>query len=201
MEFNKKLQELRKNKGITQEQLAEDIYVSRTAVSKWESGRGYPNIDSLKVLAKYFSISVDELLSGEQLLVLAEEDNEKKVNNIRDIVFGLLDLSIILLLFIPFFAQRIDGKIDEVSLLSLTKIETYLLVAYYIITITASLFGVLMLALQKCNLLFWRKNKYLISIIINILSVVLFTISLQPYVAILTFVFLIIKVSILIKLK
>ncbi|MBE7083717.1 MAG: helix-turn-helix transcriptional regulator [Clostridiales bacterium] len=201
MEFNKKLQELRKNKGITQEQLAEDIYVSRTAVSKWESGRGYPNIDSLKVLAKYFSISVDELLSGEQLLILAEEDNEKKMNNIRDIVFGLLDLSIILLLFIPFFAQRIDGKIDEVSLLSLTKIETYLLVAYYIITITASLFGVLMLALQKCNLLFWRKNKYLISIIINILSVVLFTISLQPYVAILTFVFLIIKVSILIKLK
>lgn len=201
MEFNKKLQELRKNKGITQEQLAEDIYVSRTAVSKWESGRGYPNIDSLKVLAKYFSISVDELLSSEQLLILAEEDNEKKVNNIRDIVFGLLDLSIILLLFIPFFAQRIDGKIDEVSLLSLTKIETYLLVAYYIITITASLFGVLMLALQKCNLLFWRKNKYLISIIINILSVVLFTISLQPYVAILTFVFLIIKVSILIKLK
>ena len=201
MEFNKKLQELRKNKGITQEQLAEDIYVSRTAVSKWESGRGYPNIDSLKVLAKYFSISVDELLSGEQLLILAEEDNEKKMNNIRDIVFGLLDLSIILLLFIPFFAQRIDGKIDEVSLLSLTKIETYLLVAYYIITITASLFGVLLLALQKCNLLFWRKNKYLISIIINILSVVLFTISLQPYVAILTFVFLIIKVSILIKLK
>lgn len=201
MEFNKKLQELRKNKGITQEQLAEDIYVSRTAVSKWESGRGYPNIDSLKVLAKYFSISVDELLSGEQLLILAEEDNEKKMNNIRDIVFGLLDLSIILLLFIPFFAQRIDGKIDEVSLLSLTKIETYLLVAYYIITITASLFGVLMLALQKWNLLFWRKNKYLISIIINILSVVLFTISLQPYVAILTFVFLIIKVSILIKLK
>ena len=185
MEFNKKLQELRKNKGITQEQLAEDIYVSRTAVSKWESGRGYPNIDSLKVLAKYFSISVDELLSGEQLLILAEEDNEKKMNNIRDIVFGLLDLSIILLLFIPFFAQRIDGKIDEVSLLSLTKIETYLLVAYYIITITASLFGVLMLALQKWNLLFWRKNKYLISLIINIL----------------TFVFLIIKVSILIKLK
>jgi transcriptional regulator with XRE-family HTH domain len=47
MEFNEKLQELRKQKGLTQEELAEKLYVSRTAISKWESGRGYPNIESL----------------------------------------------------------------------------------------------------------------------------------------------------------
>ena len=46
MEFGEKLQELRKKKGLTQEELAEALYVSRTAVSKWELGRGYPNIDS-----------------------------------------------------------------------------------------------------------------------------------------------------------
>ena len=44
MEFNEKLQELRKQRGLTQEELAERLYVSRTAISKWESGRGYPNI-------------------------------------------------------------------------------------------------------------------------------------------------------------
>lgn len=53
MEFNEKLQELRKGKGLTQEELAQEIFVSRTAVSKWESGRGYPNIDSLKELAAF----------------------------------------------------------------------------------------------------------------------------------------------------
>ena len=47
MEFNEKLQILRKQKGLTQEDLAEKLYVSRTAISKWESGRGYPNIESL----------------------------------------------------------------------------------------------------------------------------------------------------------
>ena len=59
MEFHEKLQQLRKQKGLTQEQLADQLYVSRAAVSKWESGRGYPNIDSLKALAKFYSVTID----------------------------------------------------------------------------------------------------------------------------------------------
>ena len=47
MEFNEKLQQLRTGKNLTQEQLAEQLYVSRTAISKWESGKGYPNIETL----------------------------------------------------------------------------------------------------------------------------------------------------------
>ena len=65
MEFHEKLQQLRKQKNLTQEELAELLFVSRTAISKWESGRGLPNIDSLKAISKVFSISIDELLSGE----------------------------------------------------------------------------------------------------------------------------------------
>lgn len=45
MELSEKLQELRKEKGLTQEELAEALFVSRTAISKWESGRGVPNIE------------------------------------------------------------------------------------------------------------------------------------------------------------
>ena len=64
MEFHEKLQEPRKQKGLTQEDLAASLYVSRTAISKWESGRGYPNIDSLKAIAKFYSVTIDKLLSG-----------------------------------------------------------------------------------------------------------------------------------------
>ena len=67
LEFNEKLQLLRKQQEMTQEQLAEKLFVSRTAVSKWESGKGYPNIDSLRNLAEVFSVSIDELLSGSDI--------------------------------------------------------------------------------------------------------------------------------------
>ena len=76
MEFSEKLQELRKSRGLTQEELAEALYVSRTAISKWESGRGYPSIDSLKEISKYFSVSIDDLLSGEKLVTIAEKENK-----------------------------------------------------------------------------------------------------------------------------
>ena len=125
MEFNEKLQELRIQKGLTQEELADMLYVSRTAISKWESGRGYPNIDSLKVISKFFGVTIDELLSGDELLTIAEEDNKQRETHIRDMIFGLLDCSMALLLFLPFFGQNADGVIQEVSLLALTGIQPY----------------------------------------------------------------------------
>ena len=106
MEFNEKLQELRKNKGLTQEELAEALYVSRTAISKWESGRGYPSIDSLKEIAKYFSVTIDELLSSDEVLSIAEEDNKQKETHFRSLVFGLLDISVLMFFFLPFFGQK-----------------------------------------------------------------------------------------------
>ena len=94
MEFHEKLQELRKRKGLTQEELAERLYVSRSAVSKWESGRGYPNIDSLKAIATLFSVTIDDLLSGDEVLTIAEEGYRQKETQFRSMVFGLLDFSI-----------------------------------------------------------------------------------------------------------
>ena len=149
MEFNEKLQELRKQRGLTQEELAEVLYVSRTAISKWESGRGYPNIDSLKEISKYFSVSLDELLSGDELRTIAEEEGKQKEKHLRDLVFGLLDLSVAMFLFLPFFGQRVDGKIQEVSLLSLSETEIYVKIPYLIIVFGMIIWGILILTLQN----------------------------------------------------
>lgn len=159
MEFNEKLQELRKGKGLTQEELANDLYVSRTAISKWESGRGYPNIDSLKEISRYFSVSLDELLSSDELLTAAQEDNKQKERHFRDLVFGLLDCSAVMFLFLPFFGQKVGGVIQEVSLLSLKEIEVYIKIPYFIIVFGLLLIGILTLALQNCTMPLWVKHK------------------------------------------
>ena len=75
MELSEKIQALRKEHGLTQEQLAEKLFVSRTAVSKWETGRGTPSIESLQTIAKLFSVSLDELLSPEELIAVAKNEN------------------------------------------------------------------------------------------------------------------------------
>ena len=111
MEFNEKLQKLRKSKGLTQEELAEDLYVSRTAISKWESGRGYPGIDSLKEIAAYFSVTIDELLSGEALILIAEKENKSNLRRTHDILFGAADILSFLLILLPLYPKTIDGYV------------------------------------------------------------------------------------------
>ena len=61
------IRNLRETKGLTQEGLAERIHVSAKAVSKWETGKGFPDISLLEPLAKALDISVIELLSGEDV--------------------------------------------------------------------------------------------------------------------------------------
>ncbi|MBO5786111.1 MAG: helix-turn-helix transcriptional regulator [Clostridia bacterium] len=198
MTFGKKLKKLRTEGGLTQDELAEKIYVTRTAISKWESDRGYPNIDSLKAISKFFSVSIDALLSSDEVLTIAEEDHKQKEKRFKDLVYALLDLCIAMLLFLPFFAEN-NGVIRSVSLIALEGVQPYLKAAYFIVVSGTFLAGVLALALQNCQKAFWIKSKTDISLMLGTISVILFVISSQPYAAVFAFVLLLIKAFILIK--
>ena len=199
MEFNEKLQELRKQKGLTQEELAEKLYVSRTAISKWESGRGYPNIESLKAIAKFFSVTVDELLSSDEILTIAEENQKQTEKHFRDLAFGLLDICMALLLFLPLFATSDGDVIREASLLSLDGVSPYLKTAYFAVVIVSCIVGVMTLALQNLSSAFWSNAKSKISLAIGTAAVLLFIISKQPYAAAFAFSMFVIKAILLIK--
>lgn len=199
LEFNEKIQELRKQKGLTQEELAEILFVSRTAISKWESGKGYPNIDSLKAIAEFFNITIDELLSSKQLLFIAEHDSIAKTHQIRDLTFGLLDLSFLLLIFIPLFGQKDADYIRQVSLLSIESIPNYIKAVYFTIILLTAGFGIMLLTLQNWDNRIWMKIKIKISILLSVLSVLVFIATLDPYIATFSFVLLIIKISLLLK--
>lgn len=199
MEFHQKLQELRKQKGITQEELAKRLFVSRTAVSKWESGKGYPGIESLKAIAKFYSITVDQLLSADEVLTIAEEDGKQKESRLRDLVFGLMDVSSAMLLFLPFFAQENEGKVQAVSLLSLQGVQPYLKYTFMTLVLCTALFGILTLAMQGCTTPLWSKVKTKFSLCLGSIAVTVFIVSSHPYGAMFAFVSLLIKSFLLIK--
>ena len=199
MEFHEKLQLLRKKKGMTQEELAGALFVSRTAISKWESGRGYPSIDSLKAIAKFYSVTIDELLSGEEILSLAEADNRRTEKRFQGMIFGLLDCGFALLLVLPLFGQAANGTVQAVSLLALTGIRPYLKAAYMLVIASCVVLGVLMLALQRRERACWTENTQRGSLLLHAAGVILFVISRQVYAAVFAFVILLVKSCILMK--
>jgi len=199
MTFGEKLKALRTKAQLTQDELAEKLFVSRTAISKWESGRGYPNIESLKAIAKFFSVTLDELLSSGEVLTIAEEDNKRKEKHFRDLMYGLLDLCVAMLLFLPFFAEKAEGMIQSVSLVALDGVQPYLKIAYLAVVMGITTMGALTIALQNCQGAAWAKSKTMISLIIGVIAVLVFMISLQPYAAVFAFALLAIKALLLIK--
>lgn len=133
MEFHEKLQEMRKKRGMTQEELAQALYVSRTAVSKWESGRGYPGIDSLKGIARFFSVSIDDLLSSEKLIDLAQEENASDRRRRYGLMLGAADLSAAGLAVLPLYPHEAGGAVYAVNLLSYSQASAWLCAAYWVL--------------------------------------------------------------------
>lgn len=199
MDFSEKLQALRKQKGLTQEELASQLFVSRTAVSKWESGRGYPGIDSLKALSKYFSVSVDLLLSDEELITVAEETGREKERRCRSLTFALSDIGMVLLCFLPLFGQADGGETAAVSLLSLTGVQPYVMWLYGAAVLVSTGFGLASLCLMRCENPAWVRCSPAASVAVSIAAVVLFIITRQPYAAVFALLFMVIKGAMLMK--
>ena len=182
MEFNEKLQELRKSRGLTQEELADKLYVSRTAVSKWESGRGYPNIDSLKAISDFFSVTVDELLSP--------KGSEREKKGFGDLVFGSLDLCMSLLFILPLFAERGENGAMPATL---TALGGYLGAVCLALTLAMIALGVVEIALRDCQRTVWVQNKYKLSLAASAIALLVLVVSLQPYAAVFIFILLSVK--------
>lgn len=193
MEFHEKLQELRKNRGLTQEELAEALYVSRTAVSKWESGRGYPSIDSLKEISKYFAVSIDDLLSGETLLFLAEKENKSTLRNMCSFLFGILDICSFLLIILPLYPNTMGGQISSVNLWAFSEGSRSIRYIFWILFLSLILLGLANILLTKLKPDKIYKGITTASMLLSFLSVLCLALTRIPYATALTFLLLVIK--------
>ena len=199
MEFHEKLQELRKNRGLTQEELAEALYVSRTAISKWESGRGYPSIDSLKELSNYFSVSIDDLLSGDKLLSIAERENNTNIRNICNLLFGMVDICFFLLIVLPLYPNTVDGYIYSVNLFAYMVTTVLIRFIYWTVFSVLIVLGMIEIILTKY--MPEKKHKILtdISIGLNILVVIFLALTRDAYAITVAFLLLLMKGILLLK--
>lgn len=199
MEFGEKLLELRNGKGMTQEELAEDLYVSRTAISKWESGRGYPSIDSLKEISKYFSISIDELLSSEKLVTIAEKENRANIHRVLDYIMGLVDLMVCGLIFLPLFPHPADGSVFAVSLLEYSNVSADIRVIYWGLFLTLVMTGIVIVILNHFNLEKSKRVMIALSMGISVITVLVLAITRAAYATSLAFILTTIKGMLLLK--
>lgn len=201
MEFHEKLQELRKSRGLTQEELAEALYVSRTAISKWESGRGYPSIDSLKEISKFFSVTIDELLSGEKLISLAEKENESNMKYICDLLFGIVDLLSVTLIILPLYPNPIDGYIYSVNLFAYTQTTPFNRLVYWTLFAALILIGGLKVLLNQMKVEKGRRVITDISMVLSILAVLFLAMTREAYAITMAFLLLIMKGILVLKIS
>ena len=197
MEFCEKLQELRKSRGLTQEELAEALFVSRAAISKWESARGYPSIDSLKDISSYFSVSIDDLLSAEKLIYIAEKENRLNICRICNMLFGITDLLSFLLVVLPLYPQRIEGFIYSVNLLHYAEGAAWSRGICWVVFAAQVLLGALKLFFTQCKIQRHQKAVTLCSFVLGIAAVLFLTLTRQAYAASLAFLLLVIKGALL----
>ena len=199
MEFNEKLQELRKSRGLTQEELAEALFVSRTAISKWESGRGYPSIDSLKEISKYFSVTIDELLTGEKLISIAERENKSNIQRICDLLTGLVDLFSFILIVLPLYPNPINGYIYSVNLFAYTETTSFNRMLYWIMFLALVLVGAVKIIITQFELNKGQKIVTAFSIVLSILAVLFLAMTREAYAVTIAFFLFVVKGILLFK--
>ncbi len=151
------ISELRKEKELTQKELAEKINVSDKAISRWETGKGYPDVTSLVSLSEYFDVSVNELLAGKRLTaediketadenlisVFEQVQKNKKQQNLQVAIYT----SVLIVVLLPVLI--IIGK--ELFVSMATQIQTENIISAVISTVVGIVLSIVGILIRKGN--------------------------------------------------
>ena len=192
MEFNEKLQELRKARSLTQEELAEALFVSRTAISKWESGRGYPSLDSLKEMSRFFSVSIDDLICTEEIITAAKDEKKECIDKYVSLICSALDILPAVLLFMPVFGNGADSP-TSVSLYEITDLSTWIRSVFFVLIGIMVLNGICGIIISQFKKPVWERRRLVTGMVLSVAGVAIFTLTRQPYAGIICLVVLAMK--------
>lgn len=193
MKFSEKLIELRKNKGITQEELANNIFVSRSVIAKYESGNALPTKENAKKSAIFFNVKLSYLIDEKEHenMTSSEKKTRKTISYIISIIGILINLFYSIICWIPIFSKLVYiYPIPEGADRPMTRYDYNSIISATLIN--KNPLGIIVLILCLIDLIlfiiFLIKNKHQrLSLILEFLSIVILIINI--FLIILTFIF------------
>ena len=164
MTFGDKLQFLRKTKGISQEQLASQLEISRQAISKWENNSSIPDVENIMKLSNIFEVSTDYLLKSEVEISKLDMKNNSNQGKLKISSLGSI---FIILGFIGVFIMGILSAIRPVSIIgdrNISGFPAYLIsneiVWLFALCLLTFVGGLLIFLLPYIKSLIQQKNKH-----------------------------------------
>ncbi|MDY2927659.1 helix-turn-helix domain-containing protein [Anaerococcus sp.] len=121
-----KLKEARLKKNMTQEEVAEKIFVSRQSISNWENNKTYPDIGNVIALSDLYEISLDELLKGSDNFMKHLEESTDLVKSNKKLI-GIIILALITMIIIALFTEFMPERLNMVAIFTLSIILTGLI--------------------------------------------------------------------------
>lgn len=123
MKIGDKLKNARLNKKLTQEEVAEKLFVSRQSISNWENNKTYPDIGNVIALSDLYQISLDELLKGSDNFTKHLEESTDIVKSNKKLIF-FIGLALIAMIVMALFTEFLPEKVFLISIFSLAVIVT-----------------------------------------------------------------------------
>ncbi len=146
VEFGEKIKRLREEKGMTQQTMADKLYVTRQAVSRWECGARFPDLLTAKKIGQILGVSIDELVSGEELKRNIEQEQvvaRPVANVVQILLYGITAFVYMLILAnsIPDYIKMFSGEYDYLKAYQFTYMDVVFIVKNLIL-VAAGVIGV-----------------------------------------------------------
>ena len=123
MKIGDKLKKARMDKKLTQEEVAEKIFVSRQSISNWENNKTYPDIVNVIALSDLYQISLDELFKGSDNFMKHLEESTDIVKSNKKLVIAIL-CALVVVILMALFTEFLPEKVFLISIFSLAVIVT-----------------------------------------------------------------------------
>ena len=162
------------------------------------AGRGTPSMESLQMIAKFFGITLDELLRAEEVITIAENENKENISRFASYIDGIFNIAAVVGLLLPLYKVELNNIFYSVPLY---QFKGWLAVLYWIFPMAMAICGVIQIVINKGEREKLKRGINIIGVILNTGAIFVLILSGQPYPSVMFFTLLLIKGTVMLIKK